>query len=236
MVSGKMISIGQIMYKVLRNPLCTDLSYEQCAEFALEYIKLIGAPLSLESKVTDPPLKLNEYKALLPNNIFNIRGVRYSGENICNTNCGIPMIYGSGIYKNEEDGCNLDYSYVVNNCVIQTSKKEGYIQVSYKAVASDEFGYPLIPDNESFKMGLEYYILHKYLEPLWMMGKIQDKVFSYVEQKRHFYTGQAGTSMMVQNLDHLETMISSINRMIIDRNPQQSFYNNFGVREQLYKH
>jgi hypothetical protein len=236
MVSGKMVSIGQIMYKVLRNPLCNDLSYEQCAEYALEYLKLIGAPLSLESIVSDPPIEIENHKALLPNNIFNIRGVRYMGEEICKKGKGIPMVYGSGIYKNELDGCDTNYSYVVNACVIQTSVKEGFLEVSYTAVAQDKEGYPLIPDNESFKKGLEYYVLHLHLEPLWMMGKIQDKVFQYIEQKRHFYTGQASTSLMVKNLDHLETMMSSVNRMIIDRNPQQSSYNNFGIKEQLYRH
>ena len=231
-----MISIGQVMYKVLRNPLCLDLSYEHCAEFALEYLKLIGAPLSLESKVTNPPLQINEYKALLPNNIFNIRGVKYIGDILCKTNKGIAMMYGSNIYNNELDGCNKDFSYTINNCVIVTSIKEGYLEVSYKAITCDEFGYPLIPDNESFKTGLEYYIIHKHIEPLWMMGKIQDKVFSYIEQKRHFYSGQASTSMMIQNLDHLETMMSSVNRMIIDRHSQNSFYENFGVKEKNHRH
>ena len=40
---------------------------------------------------------------------------------------------------------------------------------------------------QKVQLALEYYILSRYLEPLWMMGKITDKAFEYVQQKRYFY-------------------------------------------------
>ena len=237
MVTGKNISIGNILWKVLKQPIVQDLKYEDAAEYAIEYLRLIGAPLSFEDKVIR--IKLNNYKGLLPPNLISLRGIEYSD---CECTGGIAMRYASNIYhtdiKNDRD-CDdyyKEYTYITQNNIITTSMKDGWINISYSALATDEFGYPLIPDNESFKVGLEYYIIHRTLEGLWSMGKITDKVFQYYEQKRHYYSAQATNSMTIKNMDQMETMFNAINRMIIDVNPHQTFYKNFGIKEIVKRH
>ena len=156
MVNGKMVSVGNIIWKVMRNPLTQDITYEQAAEFALEFIKLVNAPLSYSDEVKS--LKLNEYKTYLPSNVINIRGVRYTGTDGCQD--PIAMRYATDLYHVNGDtedtsDCNKEYTYVVQNCVLIASKKEGYVDISYKAISLDDEGFPLIPDNESYKVGLE---------------------------------------------------------------------------------
>ena len=73
MMTGRTVSVGNILWKVLKQPIVQDLKYEDAAEYAIEYLRLIGAPLSFEDKVTR--IKLNSYKAPLPPNIINIRGI-----------------------------------------------------------------------------------------------------------------------------------------------------------------
>lgn len=233
MVTGKTISVGNILWKVLKQPIVQDLKYEDAAEYAIEYLRLIGAALSFEDKVER--IKLNGYKALLPVNLINIRGIQYSE---CECEGGIAMRYASNIYHTDNSNCNngQEYTYITQNNVITTSMKDGWINISYSALATDEFGYPLIPDNESFKVALEYYIIHRTLEGLWSMGKITDKVFQYYEQKRHYYSAQATNSMTIKNMDQMETMFNAINRLIIDVNPQETFYKNFGVKETIKQH
>jgi hypothetical protein len=234
MVTGKNISIGNILWKVLKQPIVQDLKYEDAAEYAIEYLRLIGAPLSFEDKVTNPPLKLSNYKTLLPNNLIAIKGIQYTD---CECEGGIAMRYASNIYHTNiqnDRNCSdnyQEYTYITQNNVVTTSMKDGWINISYSAMATDEFGYPLIPDNESFKVGLEYYIIHRTLEGLWSMGKITDKVFQYYEQKRHYYSAQATNSMTIKNMDQMETMMNAVNRMIIQTHPQETFYKNFGVKE-----
>lgn len=237
MVSGKTISVGNILWKVLKQPIVQDLKYEDAAEYAIEYLRLIGAPLSFEDKVIR--IKLNNYKAPLPSNLITLKGVEYAD---CECNGGVAMRYASNIYhtdiKNDRNSVNTyrEYTYITQNNIITTSIKNGWINISFNAIATDDFGYPLIPDNESFKVGLEYYIIHRTLEGLWSMGKITDKVFQYYEQKRHFYSAQATNSMTIKNMDQMETMFNALNRMIIDVNPQQTFYKNFGVKETVKQH
>ena len=237
MVTGKMCSVGNILWKVLKQPIVQDLKYEDAAEYAIEYLRLIGAPLAFEDKVIR--IKLNNYKGLLPSNLITLKGIEYAD---CECNGGVAMRYASNIYhtdiENDRNCKNTtqEYTYITQNNVITTSMKDGWINISFNAIATDDFGYPLIPDNESFKVGLEYYIIHRTLEGLWSMGKITDKVFQYYEQKRHYYSAQAINSMTIKNMDQMETMFNALNRMIIDVNPQETFYKNFGVKEIIKKH
>jgi hypothetical protein len=229
MMTGATISIGNILWKVLKQPIVQDLKYEDAAEYAIEYLRLIGAPLAFEDKVER--IKLSNYKGLLPANLINIKGIQYTDSECDN---GIAMRYASDIYHTAINGCEpggQEYTYITQNNVVTTSIKDGWINISYSALATDEFGYPLIPDNESFKVALEYYIIHRTLEGLWSMGKITDKVFQYYEQKRHYYSAQATNSMAIKNMDQMETMFKAINRMIVDVNPHETFYKNFGVKE-----
>lgn len=232
MVTGNTVSIGNLLWKVLKQPIVQDLKYEDAAEYAIEYLRLIGASLAFEDKVER--IKLSNYKGLLPANLINIKGVEYAD---CECNGGVAMRYASNIYhtdiENDRNCKNTtqEYTYITQNNVITTSMKDGWVNISFSALATDEFGYPLIPDNESFKVALEYYIIHRTLEGLWSMGKITDKVFQYYEQKRHYYSAQATNSMTIKNMDQMETMMNAVNRMIIDVNPQETFYKNFGNRE-----
>lgn len=234
MMTGNTVSIGNILWKVLKQPIVQDLKYEDAAEYAIEYLRLIGAPLAFEDKVIR--IKLSNYKGMLPPNVISLRGIAYSD---CECDGGIAMRYASDIYHTDINGCESgfqEYTYITQNNVVTTSMKDGWINLSYSAIATDDFGYPLIPDNESFKVGLEYYIIHRMLEGLWSMGKITDKVFQYYEQKRHYYSAQATNSMTIKNMDQMETMMNAVNRMIIDTHPQETFYKNFGVKEVIQKH
>ena len=234
MVTGNNISVGNILWKVLKQPIVQDLKYEDAAEYAIEYLRLIGASLAFEDRVER--IKLSNYKGLLPANLINIKGISYSD---CECDGGIAMRYASNIYHTDiGNNCEVgqEYTYITQNNVVTTSMKDGWVNISFSALATDEFGYPLIPDNESFKVALEYYIIHRTLEGLWSMGKITDKVFQYYEQKRHYYSAQATNSMTIKNMDQMETMFNAINRLIIDVNPQETFYKNFGIKEVIKQH
>lgn len=230
MYSGKLVSVGEIIWRVLRNPIASDLTYEQAAEFTIEFIRLVGVPLSFIDKVTDP-MELDSYKAHLPDDLIDVKGVRYI-ENL-KDNCATAMRYATDVYHVNNDDKDLvsELTYMLQNCVIIASREKGYVQIAYKAIATDEEGYPLVPDNESFKKGLEYFILHNFMEPLWTMGKIQDKVFEYYAQQRYYYTGQAESALKLQGVDQLESIMNSINRLIRPSSGHALGYKGLGNKE-----
>lgn len=227
--NGKLVSIGEILWKVLNMPICSELSLEQASEFALEVLRLIGAPLSFIDKVEK--IDFDDYKLTLPSDLIEVRGVRCDGT---------PLRYATDLYhlslKDNQYPCDREYTYILQNCVMTTSIEKGCIEISYKAIATDENGYPMIPDNESYSKAIQYHIISMYLEPLWAMGKITDKVFSYYKQERDWYIGQASSALTIPNMDFLASMMQGINRLIINNSAYQTFYKNYGIKERIKKH
>ena len=243
MYNGQNISLKTILWKVLNNPLAADLTIEGAAEFAVEAIRLIGAPLIFEDKVTDPPLVIENYKAALPDNLLEIRGARIINDLTNLDYNAIALRYATDIYHtardcntSEEDSHPYEYTYTVQKGIIYTSIPEGHVQISYRGLSVDDDGYPLVPDNQKVIMALEYYILFRFLEPLWMIGKITDKAFSYIDTKKCFYMGGADTSMKLQGPDQLESIMNTINRMIVNNNAFKSFYKGTGEQERIKRY
>jgi len=241
MTNSKYKSLGSTIWSILKNPLAQELTYEEAAEYALECIKLLGAPVIYLNKLEK--LNLTSYKAELPCDLLYIEGVEYfDGE----TNEPIAMREATNIYhldtneftnENSQTHHNRnEFTYKIQNGIIFTSMSDGCVQVGYKAIATDEEGYPLIPDNQKVQLALEYYILSRYLEPLWMMGKITDKAFDYIQQKRYFYVPSAYTSLTMPGIDKMETIMNSINRLIINTTAHQNKFKKLGEKERLKKH
>jgi len=114
--------------------------------------------------------------------------------------------------------------------------KDGCVEMAYKGLSIDEDGFPLIPDNEKVAIAMEYYILSRYLEPLWLMGKITDKAFNYIEQKRYFYMPSAFTALQMPNYDGMESMCNAINRLVVSPSAHANFYKKLGEKERIRKY
>lgn len=247
MYNGKTISLGQIIWKVFTNKLVVDLTYDDAASYALEFIRLVGAPLAFNNK-TDK-IKVNEHKAALPDNLIQVRGIKLIPGNLKNfesintiPNQETALRYATDIYHQHKgcsdgDDCNnVEYTYEIQNGIIFTAFSKGTVVISYKAIGLDKDGYPLIPDNEKFKLGLEYYITHRYLEGLWAMGKVTDKVFQYYEQKRHWYLGAANSSLQMPTIDQLESVMNGLTRIIHNDYSHSQFFERFGQKERIKRY
>lgn len=154
-----------------------------------------------------------------------------------NTNQGVNSNILRVNSETESDGGRLkEFTYIAQNGVIQTSFREGTVVISFYGIGCDDDGYPLIPDNEQVKLCLEYYILFRFLEPLFIAGKITDKAFNYINQKKSFYMGAANTSMQLQGIDHLESTMNAINRLIINDKAFDNFYMGAGAKERIKRY
>lgn len=171
MYNGSTKSLGSVIWKLMRYPFMEDLTYEIAAEYALEYIKLMGAPVIYSNIITEP-IKLTDYKARLPEDILWVRGVKYMQDKCdVNTPSGeVAMQAATDIYhagnipynaRAAEIPNNQGINYVIEKGIIKTSQNDGYIVVSYKGIAMDEDGFPLIPDKVEFILGLEFYTMER---------------------------------------------------------------------------
>ena len=245
MTNSNYKSLGSILYKILRNPLCAELTYEDAAEYALECIKLLGAPVIYTTQ--NEHLQLISYKASLPCNLLYINGIRYFDCDIDNiNNRPVAMRESTNVYHlNPEEfdqspypfiRNNTEFTYKIQNGIIFTSMEKGILEISYESIATDEDGYPLIPDNEKTSLALEYYIMSRYLEPLYLVGKITDKAYEYIQQKRYFYIPSAYTSLQMPGVDKMESIMNGLNRLIINNSAHQNFFKKYGDKEKIKKH
>lgn len=230
-MNGKYKSLGYVIWRILKNPLCAELTQDEAAEYALEFIRIIGAPLTYLDKVQE--LELNDYRAELPCDLIHLKGVEYNNCN--NFASGLALRYASDNFH-VDNKSSLEATYTLQKGYIVTSIEDGYIRIAYKAVALDEDGYPLIPDEEKVLLAVEYFILHRYLEPFWMMGKITDKVFQYIRQQRDWYVGAADSTMRAITPDQYETMVNGINRLIRSNTAHSVSFRNLGEKEVLKRY
>lgn len=247
MYNGKTVSLKTILWEVMQNPWTKDLAYEDAAEYASTAIKLIGATLGYINKVTNPKLKVINFKTELPPDLIIIRGAR-AFTALTDTDAeSIPMSLATDIFH-KTLGCyedsnatsmsdfGFEVTYMIQSNILTASFKDGYVEVAYQALPTDDDGFPLVPDNMDFKEAVRYYILFRHLENLWTIGKVTDKVFNYIDTKKCFYMGAAQADMQLAGMDHVGAMFNSINRLIINTNAQQNFFKFMGKKERIRKY
>ncbi len=240
MYNGQNISLGSIVYKVLNLPITSQLNYEDAAEYSIEALRLIGAPLAFEKK--SKIIEIKEYRGSMPNGIIKLNGVRYAFAKCDLNNSSVPLQYATDIYHKtyKTDGYpntqyteNKDYSYTLEKKIIYISEEEGFVEINYDSIILDEDGYPMIPDVEEVKLAIEYYIIFRYIEPIWASGKITDKVFSYYDQQKSWYMGAANSSLQNPSVDRMQSIVNSINRLIPAKNFFYNYYKKSGIIEQV---
>lgn len=228
-------TIEDIMWRLSRIPQIKNITLEEVAEFTEDLLRLINIPASLISD-TDV-FKVEDYKAQLPSCIQDVMGVR-----LIENNCKIALTYSANPYhtskhNNDCDNvCDNDFTYILQGCNIITSFSEGRIEVSYKKLPVDDKGFPMIPDEESFKRALVYEIRLRYSEPLWEMGKMTDKAFHRIQQERDWYVGQSQSKLAIINYDQMDMMVKGVNRLIVDTRPRETFFKGFGKSEKIKRH
>lgn len=223
------VSLGRIIWKILNNPLAANLTYDEAAEFATEAIGLLGVPVLYDNGFQE--INIKEHKGKLNTDIVYIVQVRE-----LNNGHGMRIATDSFHASDNQPAELRELTYQVKSGIIFTSFSEGCIEVAYKKLPVDEEGYPLIMDEEKLKMAIEYYILHRYLEPLWMMGKISDKAFDHVSKERHYYMAAASSKLQMPSMDKMQSMVNGINRLLINNNAHRDNFRLTGKKEIIKKH
>lgn len=141
----------------------------------------------------------------------------------------------SNIITSDKDTINyqqLEYRIVPG--YIKTNVKSGYLMVSYYAIPTDEEGYPMIPDDQSFIEAIYWYINMKIKYIQWSTGKVRDAIYYHAENKWQFYVKQAyGRAMMPASIDEMESVKNVWVRLLPTINAADTFFNYIDQQERL---
>lgn len=141
-------------------------------------------------------------------------------------------------------GKNKKPEYFIKPGWIVTNQKRGFIKLAYKAIATDERGYPLIPDLTSYQEAIYWYVVMKLTFPKFMSGKLGGnskfaqkyaaQSYFYTQQQWNFYRNQAYAEAMMPTADDMQNIKNDWNKLIPDWDGDDTFFKNIGKEEITY--
>lgn len=131
--------------------------------------------------------------------------------------------------------------YFIKPGWLVTNKNKGFIKLSYKSIAVDERGYPLIPDLTSYQEAIYWYVTMKLCFPKFMSGKLGGRgvnnagnVYFYTQQQWNFYRNQAYAEAMMPTADDMENIKNDWNKLVPDWDGRETFFKDIGKEQSIY--
>lgn len=218
------ISIKEVLSRLLRHPLLQDLSTEAAIQYTLDFFAAMGLPNIYADKVTT--ICIDNYRGQLPCGLIAINQVRLAKNGVC-----LRAMTDNFNGTHSEDKGEL--SFKTQGSVIFTSFKTGDIELSYKAIPTDDSGLPLLPDNPVFLKTLELYIKKEWFTILFDMGKISPAVLQNTQQEYAFKAGQCNNEFMIPSVSEMEAFTRMYNTLIPRVNEFNKSFRHMGDREYI---
>ena len=213
-------NIRVVLDKILRHPLLQDLTLETAVDYTIDFMRIVGMPRMFTEKVETIAVK--DYKALLPCDYYNIIQVRPEGK--------APLLYSTDNFHMAD---KREGTYKIQGGVIITSMESGKLELAYQAIATDEEGYPLIPDNSSFTRALSAYIKKEWFTILFDQGKIDPRVMQNAQQDYAWAVGDCQSEFNRMSIDQMEVFSNSWRTMILRENQHAVGFSSNGNRQIL---
>ena len=100
------------------------------------------------------------------------------------------------------------YRYQESGGILHFPIKTGTVLITYTALPLDEEGFPMIPDNISFKEAITKYCIKKLKYSDWLAGRINDNTYIKLENDWNFYCRQAKAVAITPNVDKMDELIT----------------------------
>lgn len=121
------------------------------------------------------------------------------------------------------------------------NKKDGWVKLAYKAIATDERGYPLIPDTASYQEAIYWYVMMKLNFPKFLAGKLggakvssNANVYNYLQSQWNFYRGQAYGEAMMPTEGELRSIKNEWTKLVPEWDADDTFFSSVGRRQLNY--
>ncbi len=242
-----MVSVGEIMYRLQDNPLLKNVKKSDVVNHIKTVINLLGVPGLYEDKLIT--LDIYDFRSQIPSDFVSRTAVRRILTSTVSTSDGsttdikakITLTHNTDEFYNEystlndNDKSTVDmlYTHKIVGDFIYVDFEEGQVEMSYKAVTTDENGWPMIDSDDSVILATEWYIKRRYYEILWSNGKLPDKVFQHSEQQYRFYMGQATNALLIPDPVEAEAIGNAIIRLIPQTDNLESNHKYDSQKERL---
>ena len=148
--------------------------------------------------------------------------------------------HSSAVEQMLNDYKTTEPTYFIKPGWIVLNKNKGFVKLSYKAIATDERGYPLIPDLASYQEAIYWYVMMKLNFPKFLSGslggraKYNFQTYLYLQQQWNFYRNQAYAEAMMPGESEMRGIKNEWNKLIPDWDADDYFYKTEGERQLNY--
>lgn len=128
-------------------------------------------------------------------------------------------------------------TYFVKPGWVVLNKQNGFVKLSYKAIATDERGYPLIPDLASYQEAIYWYVMMKLSFPKFLTGSLGGKArfsqntYFYIQQQWNFYRNQAYAEAMMPDEGQMRSIKNEWTKLVPEWDSDDTLYESLGSRQ-----
>lgn len=235
MISGHFISVKSIADRLMMNPVMKDLNFEFIIDKTVECLRLVNmAPIYI-SKMEKITIK--QFKGALPADLIYIEQVYYNNSGaLTPLNKGTDIIHDHYDRTAKSETNNNSITYSVSMSKINTNMENGELAIAYRAIATDEECFPMIPDNVKLIRCIESYIKYRWFDILNDMDKISDRKLNKAEVDYCFNVAQAQSDLVMPDLAEMEEFTNSIRQILPNTNQFNERMKFLGSREYIKTH
>lgn len=244
-------TIQRVLDNLLDHPMLSDLALEQVIRYALRFISKHGYNKLYQDKLID--IEIKDFRGVLPCDVISITQIKDLSSGVClrsmtnNFPMGMTSTGEVEKYITESDGPTHstyiapkkvhteELSFKTQGRIIYTSFPEGAIQVAYKAIPTDEDGFPLLLDNETYLDALEAYIKKQVFTVKFDQQKISASVLQNAQIDYAVAARLLQSEMTLPSPSEMRTLSAIWNTMIPKAREFDNGFKNLGDREYLRK-
>ena len=127
-----------------------------------------------------------------------------------------------------------ELQYTTKPGYINTCMPRGFVKISYYAIHTDEDSMPMIPDLESYKEAIYWYVTMKLMYPKKLKGQISQGDYYDIRNSYNFYRKQAYAEAMMPTVDDLETISNIYTKLYPEINDHSMFFSTSGDEQNIY--
>ncbi len=218
-----------ILDKITRHPLMQDITSETVIDYIIDFMRIVGNPTMFIEKTA--LIDIATYRGAIPADFHTMIQVR-SAEN---QSCAYRYSTDNFHYS-ENNVSSIDPTYKIQGGIIYTSTEDIPIEIAYNAIATDDCGFPLLPDNSSFTRALELYVKKQWFTILFDLGKISPAVLQNTQQEYAWAVGDCQSEFNRLSIDEMESLCNSWRTLLMRTTEHSTGFKHNGTRELLKNH
>ena len=213
------VSLKEVINKVYKDggDIVEDITEDDVITDTIELIGVVGIPQLFERKVDI--LEVKKYRALLPCDFVDLRALK---------SCNTRLNPSTDDFNVEDSHTNVP-TYRIDGDVIKFSQEYGYVKIAYTAIKTDDDGYPMIVNDQTFIRALVSYIIYKRVYTNYINGRLpNENIMERVERNYEFNIAQASQRLRMPDKEEFDNIARMMNSFIFRRNARYNDYKNIG--------